>query len=165
MILWWPILPCYMLYDSFINLRCSSLQFFEIYILIGKGTVQRKLTGAKSGIKRKALNCWYLIFTFKGNLLLKSQKTVSAAYAKICGSSISMGCLLQITDGRNKFPTAIRKISNISDMPIFPIILWWDAYCSYKSPNRFTAWNASKLSAMNVNGLSAISSLQHAPYG
>jgi hypothetical protein len=44
------------------------------------------------------LNSWYFIFTFKGNLLFKLQKTVSVAEAKICGLSISMGGLLQITD-------------------------------------------------------------------
>jgi hypothetical protein len=39
-------------------------------------------------------------FKFKGNLLLKLQKKpVSAAEAKKCGIFISMGLLLQRTDG------------------------------------------------------------------
>jgi hypothetical protein len=45
-----------------------------------------------------ALSRWFFIFTFKGNMLFKLQKTVSVAEAKICGLSISIGRLLQITD-------------------------------------------------------------------
>jgi hypothetical protein len=57
----------------------------------------------------------------------------------------------------------IKHIS--SGMPISAISQWWEAYCHYKSPNRFLAGSVGKLSAINVNGLSTISSLQHVPYG
>jgi hypothetical protein len=53
----------------------------------------------------------------------------------------------------------------ISGMPIFSISQWREAYFCYKSQNQFPAGNAGKFSAMNVNGLSTISSLQLAPYG
>jgi hypothetical protein len=50
-------------------------------------------------------------------------------------------------------------------MMLIPAISQWqEVYCSYKSRNWFPAGNAGKRSAMNVNRLSAISSLQLAPY-
>jgi hypothetical protein len=39
------------------------------------------------------------------------------------------------------------------------------AFCRYKSKNCLSARNMEKISAMNVNGLSAISSMQQAPFG
>jgi hypothetical protein len=39
-----------------------------------------------------------------------------------------------------------------------------EAYCCYKSQNWFLAGNAGKLSFMDLNALSAISSLQQAPH-
>jgi hypothetical protein len=66
-----------------------------------KGTVQRKLTGDVSYINRGlpfALNTWYFIFKFKGNLLFKLKKNGFSGISKICGLSISMGRCLQITD-------------------------------------------------------------------
>jgi hypothetical protein len=67
-----------------------------------KGTVQRKLTGVESDINRKSsLRIEPLIFLFyilRETCSLNSKKTVSAAKAKICGLSNSMGHPLQITD-------------------------------------------------------------------
>jgi hypothetical protein len=60
-----------------------------------KGTVQRKLTGVESDINQKV----FLSFlNFKGTCSLNSKKPVSAAKAKVCGLSNSMGRRLQITD-------------------------------------------------------------------
>jgi hypothetical protein len=53
----------------------------------------------------------------------------------------------------------------ISGMPISTISHLWKACCCYKSQKQFSANNAGKLSAMNMNGLSAISSLQSEPQG
>jgi hypothetical protein len=48
-------------------------------------------------------------------------------------------------------------------MPISAISQQREAYCSYKSKNRFPAGNPGKLSARNVNGLSAVSSCSRSP--
>ncbi len=68
-----------------------------------KGTVQRKLTGVESDINRKVfLSHWTAdisILNFMGTCSQNSKKPVSAAKAKICGLSNSMGRPLQITDG------------------------------------------------------------------
>jgi hypothetical protein len=81
------------------------------------------------------LNRWYFTFQFKGNLLFKLQKLVSAALAKICGLSILVGRPLQITDSRKQpavsgnkfaaiesisFPLQFKRIT--SGMPISAII-------------------------------------------
>jgi hypothetical protein len=80
----------------------------------------------------------------------------------------------QSADGRN-WLAAILLIAGIGfalqfeqisgGVPISNISQWWEAYCRYKSQNRFPAGNAEKLSAINVNGPSAISSLQQVPCG
>jgi hypothetical protein len=51
-----------------------------------------------------------------------------------------------------------------SGIPISAISQWWEAYCCYKSQNRFPVGTAEKLEARNVNGLSIISSFQWVPY-
>jgi hypothetical protein len=60
-----------------------------------KGTVQRKLTGVESDINRKVFlshgTTGISFFNFKANRSLNSKKPVSAAKAKICGLSNSMG--------------------------------------------------------------------------
>ncbi len=77
-----------------------------------KGTVQRKLTGVESDINRKVfLTHWTADISFlnvKGTCSLNSKKPVSAAKAKICGLSNSMGRPLQITDSGK--PTSTFKL-------------------------------------------------------
>jgi hypothetical protein len=51
----------------------------------------------------------------------------------------------------------------ISGTPISAISQKREAYCCYKSQNLFPAGNAGKLSAMDLNRLSAISYLQRTP--
>jgi hypothetical protein len=48
-------------------------------------------------------------------------------------------------------------------MPFFTISQKREAYCRYKLKKWFPAGNAGKLSAMNMKGLPAISSLQQEP--
>jgi hypothetical protein len=55
------------------------------------------------------------------------------------------------------FPLQFQRICSIMLIPA--ISQWQEAYCSYKSQNWFPAGNVGKRSAMNVNRLSAISSL------
>jgi hypothetical protein len=52
-------------------------------------------------------------------------------------------------------PLQIKQI--ISGTPISAISQLQEAYCCYKSQNRFPAGNAGKLSAVDLNGLSTIS--------
>jgi hypothetical protein len=55
-------------------------------------------------------------------------------------------------------PLQVKHIS--SCVPISDISQYWEAYFRYKSQNPwFPVENAGKLSAMNLNGLSAISTL------
>jgi hypothetical protein len=92
---------------------------------------------------------------------------------KTCGLSLSTGLPLQITDSRNRL-TAIVSIAGrslhlqfkqiSSCMPIFAISNNGKAHCCFNQ-KRLPAGNAGKLSAMNVNGLSAIGCLQHEPKG
>jgi hypothetical protein len=49
-------------------------------------------------------------------------------------------------------------------MPISAISSY-EAYCSYKTRNRFLAGNEGKLSAMDVKELSAIIFLKQVPHG
>jgi hypothetical protein len=53
-------------------------------------------------------------------------------------------------------PLQIKQID--SGTPLSAISQWREAYCRYKSQNRFPAGNAGKLSALDLNGLSVICS-------
>jgi hypothetical protein len=72
-------------------------EFFDI-----KGTVQRKLTGVVSYINREVFHSHWtaniLFLKLWGTCSLNRKKPVSAAKAKICGLSNSMGHPLQRTD-------------------------------------------------------------------
>jgi hypothetical protein len=85
-------------------------------LLTIKGTVQQKLTKIESGIHRGlpfAWNCWYFVFTFIRNLLLKSQKTGFSSLSHNMVLSYFDGHPLRITDGGkqasgSKVPAAIQ---------------------------------------------------------
>jgi hypothetical protein len=93
-----------------------------------KGTVQQKLTGVESDINRKVfLSHWTAdisFLNFQGACSLNSKKTVSAAKAKICGLSNSMGRPLQITDSGKPIQIHSWSFSRISR---WKPILWFIA--------------------------------------
>jgi hypothetical protein len=61
-------------------------------------------------------------------------------------------------------PLQFKRISGGSQFLLSAISQLREASCRYKSQNRFPAGNVGKLSLIDLNGLSAITSLQRAPH-
>jgi hypothetical protein len=98
---------------------------------------------------------FYLMGT--GSLIIK--KAVSAP--KYVAYSFQLGCCgKELTPGIN-FPLELERNSKVT-LCHFPLSANSGKPTPPKSQNQFPAGNAGKLSAINVNGLSAFSSLQRA---
>ncbi len=92
----WPIWPYWDTTSGFTYMLSRKRKYiFKKLHVVFKGTVQRKLTGDESDINWKVfLLHWtadIYFLNFKGTYSLNSKKLVSAAKAKLCGLSNSMG--------------------------------------------------------------------------